>query len=267
VFEGNEWKEVARFMLRVIAKKPASAGGAVEPRSSGPVAATQPQQSGATPTQPEQSGATPSVIMPPDKAAPAHSAPAQSSATPSADPSSDKAPLAQTPAPQTASAPPATKRAGFDKLNLIPSITVNIKSQAAEAHFPASNLPGRATFTDVNLQATLRGEISRGLLNSQAQFDFAGASFEKEALRFAQLGERAPNVDLASYLTQLEVGKAKYTLGHSSYGTNRQLMNNFSSRGMTLSVPVTPYFDLSLAAMNGTNIVGYDNFLGLANPR
>ncbi len=156
---------------------------------------------------------------------------------------------------------------GFEKLDFVPSLTLTIKSQAAESAFPQTARSPRPTFTDVNLQATFRGEMSRGQMTSQSQFDLAGSSFQKEALRFGQLGERAPNVDLASYLTQLQLGKARYLLGHSSYGANRQLMNNFSSRGMSLSFPFASRFDFSIAAMNGSAPVGYDNFFGLANRR
>jgi hypothetical protein len=41
------------------------------------------------------------------------------------------------------------------------------------------------------------------------------------------------------------------------------LINAFSSRGVSASVPLGSHLDFSFAAMNGTSIVGWDNFIGL----
>jgi hypothetical protein len=123
------------------------------------------------------------------------------------------------------------------------------------------------TFTDVTLQGSFKSEIARNGFNSQIQFDVAGSSFRGEALRFAQLGEKSPRIDLASYLMQFQHTKARFLLGHTSFGTSRHLMNNLSSRGLNLSIPLPPRFDLSLAAMNGTSIVGFDNFFGIGRRR
>ena len=157
----------------------------------------------------------------------------------------------------------AAKIGGFETLDVTPSLTIGFKSQALESHFPDSSQPARPTFADMTLQGSLRGEAKRGLFSSQNQFDIAGSSFREEALRFGQLGGRAPRIDLASYLMQFQVSNAKVLVGHTSYGTNRHLINSFSSRGVTVTVPLPPNFDLSLAAMNGTSIVGLDNFFGL----
>lgn len=63
--------------------------------------------------------------------------------------------------------------------------------------------------------------------------DFAGSSFKPETLRFGALGTEAPDVDLSSYLMNFQIGKAKFSLGHTSYGGNRHLVNSFSSRGLS----------------------------------
>src|SRR5207244_9617816 len=119
----------------------------------------------------------------------------------------------------------------------------------------------------LNVTSSFKTELARGSFSSQTQWDFAGSSFQKEALRFGELGKDALNVDLASYLTQYQLGKAKYLIGNTSYGGSRQLVNSFSSRGMTLSMPLSSSFDVSVAAMNGSAVVGFDNFFGLAKRR
>src|SRR5258706_8960265 len=147
-------------------------------------------------------------------------------------------------------------------MKFTPSLTLTINSQPAQSTFPGPQ-PDRATFTEVNLQATLKNEMEVGIFKSQSSFDFAGASFQQAALRFGTLGNNAPRVDLSSYLIHFQTGKIKYDVGHFSYGTQRQLINGFSSRGIQITVPFLKRFDFSAAAMNGTQLVGYGNFFGL----
>lgn len=173
--------------------------------------------------------------------------------------------------PDTAtSTPEAPKRRkfGFDKLKYVPSLTLALKAQPAQFDSPESLRPAqRATFIDGTLQFSLRSEMARGRFGSQTQFDFAGSTFQSEALRFGTLGPRAPQVDLSSYLAQFQLGRAKVVIGSTSFGTARHLINSFSSRGITVTVPVTKRLDFSVAAMNGTNVVGYGNFFGLGRSK
>lgn len=151
------------------------------------------------------------------------------------------------------------------KATLTPSVTLGFKSQAAETHFPDTNKPERPTFLDTTLQASLKGEVKRDRFSSEMQFDVAGSSFRKEALRFGALGNDAPHVDLANYLMQFNVGRSRFISGHTSFGNNRHLINSFASRGLTLTAPVGKRDELSVAALNGTSLVGFGNFFGLNN--
>jgi len=182
-------------------------------------------------------------------------------------------PVAQ---PESVSAEPAAansaqaeakRRFGFDKLEFAPTINVGLKSQFAEIHFPDANRPERPRFTDATIQGSLKTEMSRGGFSMQNQYDVVGSSFRNDALRFAARGEAAPKVDLANYLTQIQFGKSRFTSGHSTFGAHRHLINNFTSRGLALTLPFGEQADLSVAAMNSSNIVGWDNFFGLANRR
>ncbi|MEW6210059.1 MAG: hypothetical protein AB1631_16955 [Acidobacteriota bacterium] len=165
------------------------------------------------------------------------------------------------------SQPQQRRRFGFDKLEFTPALTLSLKSQMAQSSVPAPGPSQRVVFTDLTFTAGARWEMARGSFSAQNQFDFVGVSFRQEAIRFGTLGDEAPRVDLSSYLMQNQIGKAKYLLGHTSYGAFRHLINGFSSRGMTFAVPINNRFDFSLAAMNGTSIVGYDNFFGIARRR
>lgn len=165
------------------------------------------------------------------------------------------------------SSPPAANPAPAEKIKqygFTPSLTLGMKSQMAARYFPDSNRPERTTFTDWTLQASLKSEATRGWFKNQMQFDLIGSSYQKEALRFGDRGPDAPQVDLPSYLMQFQLSKARLLVGHTSFGTNRHLINSYGSRGLSFTVPLGKRSDLSLAAMNGTNTVGWSNFFGLS---
>jgi hypothetical protein len=97
----------------------------------------------------------------------------------------------------------------------------------------------------------------------QNQFDILGFSFRPQSLRFGELGKDAPLIDLPSYLIQLKIGAVNLQVGHSLFGRHRYLINSFSSRGLNLAFSLGRRADFSFSAMNGTSIVGWDNFFGL----
>ena len=183
-----------------------------------------------------------------------------------------ESPAGGTTAPTESSSTPAAgsqttqiaRKHGFDKSNMTPSFTIGTKSQVAESHFPDSNHPPRSTFADLTLQGGFRSDVARGSFFSQTQFDVVGTSFRNEALRFAQEKQNAPLVDLANYSMQFQMGKTKVTVGQLSFGSNQFLINNFSSRGISMITRLSTRLDVGLAAMNGTNVVGWNNFFGVA---
>jgi hypothetical protein len=162
---------------------------------------------------------------------------------------------------QPASAPAQSPTA--NRYIFAPSLTLGTKSQIAERHFPDSNRPDRPTYADVMLQASLKSEVSRNWFSSQMQFDMVGSSFQNEALRFGERGNEAPSIDLSNYLMQFQLNKSKIQVGHVAFGTNRHLINSYGSRGLSFTTPIGTRSDLSLAAINGTSIVGWNNFFGL----
>ncbi len=170
-----------------------------------------------------------------------------------------------TAAPQNANG--AVGRFGFDKFAFEPSLTLGVIAQPGATHFPLANRPERPTYTDLTMQGSVRTEMARGLFNAQTNFDLIGTSFQGQALRFGQLGQRAPHIDLSSYLMHIQLSKVKVALGHVSFGANRFLMDGFSSRGVTVALPVNQRLEVSLAALNGSSIVGWSNFAGLDTRR
>lgn len=242
VIADGTWREVARFDLQVVKEKPIPT----------PTPAPAPQSE----KRPDSTNANTTVNV--------DNAIANTTTTP---PASSPTPAKPDITPNATDAP-RKRKFGFDKMEYVPSLTLAIKSQPAQFNFPAETRPAeRATFTDGTLQFSLRSEMARGRFGSQTQVDFAGSTFQPEALRFGTLGSRAPQIDLSSYLAQFQLGRVKVAIGHTSFGTARHLINSFSSRGITVTVPITKRFDFSVAAMNGTSVVGYGNFFGLARSK
>jgi len=193
--------------------------------------------------------------------------------------SEQAAPTSQTPTADgsqaaTQTQPPAEsgiqrfgRRLGFDKFDLLPALNIGFKSQFAETHFPDANRPERPEFADATIQGTWKSEMARGAMQMQQQFDIVGSSLRNEALRFGELGANARKIELSSYQMQFQHGTRQFSIGHSSFGAQRHLINNFSSRGFTVTLPISKHLDASLVSMNSTNIVGFDNFFGVSNRR
>jgi hypothetical protein len=157
----------------------------------------------------------------------------------------------------------ATKAADRWKVEFTPNVALNLKGQNQTLTFPRESEPARNPFADVDGQGNFFLKVSRRGWSFANKFDLVGVSFQQNALRFGELQNRALKVDLSSYLIEFgKQGLFKANLGHVSFGSNRHLINSFSSRGISVTVPIGKQNEISFAVMNGTSIVGFDNFLG-----
>ncbi|MBX7173014.1 MAG: hypothetical protein K1X72_18740 [Pyrinomonadaceae bacterium] len=150
------------------------------------------------------------------------------------------------------------------EVDFTPNVQMNLKGENTTDFFPLNTKPERPRFTDTTGQGSFHLTVSRTGWNLNTQMDFVGSSRQNEALRFGDLGVKAPQVDLSSYLIQLEKGRFKAQFGHVSFGSSRHLINNFSSRGINVTVPLTKKDDISFGAANGTSIVGFGNLGGIS---
>lgn len=168
--------------------------------------------------------------------------------------------------PKTEEQPEETAKNRFFKF--LPTFTVGMKSQPFQSNFPIDTRPTeRAEFNDFTLTGSIKNEMKIGNLSGESSFDFAGSSFKPETLQFGALGREAPDVDLSSYLMNLQIGKAKFSLGHTSFGNNRHLVSSFSSRGLSVNVPINKRFDITAGVLNGTSVLGFGNFFGVSEIR
>jgi len=118
-------------------------------------------------------------------------------------------------------------------------------------------------FRNATGQLDIRGSVARSGWRMQTGLNVVGVTDQQQALRFGTEGEDAPKVDLSRWSLRLDRGKGFVELGHLSYGSSRYLVNGMSSRGIAAGAPLGKWGEVSVAAVNGTSIVGWNNFIGL----
>lgn len=150
------------------------------------------------------------------------------------------------------------------EITFTPNVQMNVKGENTTDFFPLNTRPERPSYTDTTGQGSFNLTISRTGWNLSSQMDLIGSSRQNEALRFGELGKKAPQIDLSSYLIQLEKGRFKTQFGHVAFGSSRHLINNFSSRGVTMTIPITKKDEITFGAANGTSVVGFANFGGVS---
>ncbi|MCD9186381.1 MAG: hypothetical protein LUM44_08095 [Pyrinomonadaceae bacterium] len=174
----------------------------------------------------------------------------------------------ETSKPDEQSSETSQETAKTNVFNFLPSFTISMKSQPFQSSFPIEARPDeRATFNDWTFAGSLKNEVKFKNFSSESNFDFAGSSFKPETLQFGTLGRKAHDIDLSSYLANFQVGNAKFSLGHTSFGNNRHLVSSFSSRGLSFNIPINKRFDVTAGILNGTSILGFGNFFGLGKIR
>lgn len=147
-----------------------------------------------------------------------------------------------------------------------PRIDLALKAQL-RAHASGSEpLPARPTYRDATLRAALEVDQPLGAATLRGSAQVAGSSYRAEALRYTQRRTEAPKVDLAEYRFELAGNPLSLTAGHQGIGNHPLLLDRFASRGISAGARGAAGWDLSLAAVNGSAIAGYDNPLGLAEP-
>ncbi|MEO8037075.1 MAG: hypothetical protein ABI837_21795, partial [Acidobacteriota bacterium] len=158
----------------------------------------------------------------------------------------------------------AVSRRGFSKAIVAPSADLTSKGQLSESHRPVQNAPGRSTFQDGTMQMTIRTEHERPGLAVRTEGQITGVTFRNEAIRFGEKRDHAPLVDLSTYRVDVQRGSTVLSLGQLGYGSLRHLVNGFSSRGVALKLGEGKALSIQLAVLNGSSVVGWDNFLGLS---
>lgn len=153
-------------------------------------------------------------------------------------------------------------RLGFEQVRYDPRLAIENTGQIAESHSLDQLAPERETYQDFTFRIGFESDLVRPGLTVRSQVNTVGASNRQQALRFGLEQDDAPKYDLADYLVRAGAGRTTLSVGHVAAGSNRHLINSFSSRGLTLESGVGP-LSAKVGAMNGSSIVGWSNPVGL----
>jgi hypothetical protein len=162
-------------------------------------------------------------------------------------------------------------RAGFESLAMRPTLDVQSSGQLHAHGTPGASPNGGATgrpdtYQDLALNGGVDGALARDGWAMTVQGLVAGATREQARLRAAQLGPRAPEVDLASYAIHATRGGLAIDAGHLSLGDDHLLATQFRSRGLSASLALPHGMQLGVAGTAASEIVGWDDPFGIARP-
>lgn len=152
---------------------------------------------------------------------------------------------------------------GFERAVAAPTAEVGLAGQAALRRTPEQAPTPRDTFQDLSVRLGLDTTHARNGWVTTSQARMVGVSNQEQALRFGTRGDEAPRLDLGSYQFGVRNRVGSLAVGHGTFGTHRLLLNTFASRGLSGSLQLGPVVDVSLAAVNGSTLVGFGNLLGV----
>jgi hypothetical protein len=155
---------------------------------------------------------------------------------------------------------------GFATARWDPGVAIGLQGNLTEDHKPPDNAPPRDNYQDLTGELTVTSEHVRAGMRIVGQAKVVGVSHRPQALRFATLGRDAPAIDLSDYVLTWNQGDASFSLGHVGFGEQRHLIQGFNSRGTLFAYRPSERFGVSLAAVNGSSIVGWRNAVGLDEP-
>ena len=150
-------------------------------------------------------------------------------------------------------------RGGFEKAEVKPGLTFTTTGQVA----PGENDQGvKPVYPGVTFNPALRTTLVRRGATLELQSNFLAVTKQTQALRFGAQGQSAPKFDLSDYVMRGVSGPVSASIGHVSFGSSKHLLNSVASRGVTAALSIAKLAELSVAAMNGSSIVGWDNPVG-----
>lgn len=156
--------------------------------------------------------------------------------------------------------------AGFERSTLQPRLDLAIDGRSAERRSDDQPFSPRGTYADTATQAGLAWSAAREGWRLEAAANSSGNSHRAKTLRHGELGARAPKLDLADYRVAIAHGEPadlRAEFGHHSARSHPLLAQDLTRRGLSLYGRLGAASDLSLHLLNGTQIVGWDNPLGL----
>ncbi|MEQ1690397.1 MAG: hypothetical protein ABMA00_03880 [Gemmatimonas sp.] len=154
-------------------------------------------------------------------------------------------------------------RLGLDEGRVLPTIDLNSAGQLKQGGTDTTT-PARPTYQDVTLRVGVESNLARAPWTVSTQANALGVSTDEQRLRFESLQAEAPQLDLSDYKVEMTRGGSSVQLGNIRVSGNPQLLNRFSSRGIGGTLRLGSAATVDAGIMNGSNVVGWTNALGLA---
>ncbi len=157
-------------------------------------------------------------------------------------------------------------RGGLERSRTVPSLDLTSTGQLDQRVPHGDPAPPRRTYQDLTFRLGLESALSRSGWELAFRGNALGVTEETQRLRWGERQLDAPALDLADYQVRLARGGARLGLGHLATGANRHLVSGFSSRGLMAGAQLWRGAELEAAVLNGSNVVGWSNPFGLAQP-
>ncbi|PCJ50566.1 MAG: hypothetical protein COA74_01960 [Gammaproteobacteria bacterium] len=155
--------------------------------------------------------------------------------------------------------------AGFKQAEWTPSLNLNINSQLDE-QVSGDNLGSqRPTYSDVTASIGLAGHHKNDDFSIDTNINLLAVSNRQQAIQYSNKLNQARKWDVSNYSVKFKSGNNRIIVGHTSYGNNPLLISNLSRRGVSWQYQNENQLTFNGAILSGSDIVGYNNFLGLAN--
>ncbi|MBL8983275.1 MAG: hypothetical protein JNL26_13875 [Gemmatimonadetes bacterium] len=155
---------------------------------------------------------------------------------------------------------------GFDAATRDARADLGSAGMLATGQEPPVAIAGRGTHQDVTLRLGLDARGARDGWEVALQSNALAASRREQRLRWSERGKDAALLDLTDYRLQLSRGPVRASIGNATAGTHRYLLSGFASRGITVGSQWGRAITLDAAMLNGTNVVGWQNMVGVGEP-
>ena len=157
-------------------------------------------------------------------------------------------------------------RIGVDAGNVVPSADLSSNGPLNQSYGTGAPPPDRRTYQDLTLRLGMASNVRQSAWQMTTQVNALAVTEETQRLRFGELQQDAPSIDLADYQVHLTRGQSSVSLGNVTIGNHRYLANAFGSRGVNGRVQLGRGVTLDAGVVNGTSVVGWANPFGVSRP-
>jgi hypothetical protein len=154
---------------------------------------------------------------------------------------------------------------GVDQVEWAPGMTLGNQGRLAAMRDPDPGPGPRDTYQDLTGNLNLNGALLRGDARVSGDATIVGVSHRNDALRFGEMQEEAPRVDLSSYRVGFEEASRglRLQLGQVRQGSHPDLLRGHQARGLQAEGRLPGGVEVATALMHGSNRVGWSELTGL----